>query len=164
MNKIRYVILFFLVVITIIFSLNYLKNSDFEKVNLQIKDKILKDYELLLKELEDTAEFVYFTEIIKSNKIVDIISSEKNEMRLKNLLYDAIEAEYSYYTTLGVFDISFYSVDGVQILNFKDLNFKDPLTISLIEKVINSKKSKKHIKMFQMRDIWSFQNQYLIKI
>ena len=49
---------------------------------------------------------------------------------------------------MGVFDISFYSVDGVQILNFKDLNFKDPLTISLIEKVINSKKSKKHIKMF----------------
>ncbi|NLN13150.1 MAG: hypothetical protein GX169_02865, partial [Arcobacter skirrowii] len=96
MNKIRYVILFFLVVITIIFSLNYLKNSDFEKVNLQIKDKILKDYELLLKELEDTAEFVYVTEIIKSNKIIDIISSEKNEMRLKNLLYDAIEAEYSY--------------------------------------------------------------------
>ncbi|MDX4036530.1 PAS domain-containing protein [Aliarcobacter skirrowii] len=146
MNKIRYVILFFLVVITIIFSLNYLKNSDFEKVNLQIKDKILKDYELLLKELEDTAEFVYFTEIIKSNKIVDIISSEKNEMRLKNLLYDAIEAEYSYYTTLGVFDISFYSVDGVQILNFKDLNFKDPLTISLIEKVINSKKEQKAYK------------------
>ncbi|AXX84247.1 PAS domain-containing protein [Aliarcobacter skirrowii] len=141
MNKIRYVILFFLVVITIIFSLNYLKNSDFEKVNLQIKDKILKDYELLLKELEDTAEFVYFTEIIKSNKIVDIISSEKNEMRLKNLLYDAIEAEYSYYTTLGVFDISFYSVDGVQILNFKD-----PLTISLIEKVINSKKEQKAYK------------------
>ncbi|WP_066162466.1 PAS domain-containing protein [Aliarcobacter skirrowii] len=139
-------ILFFLVVITIIFSLNYLKNSDFEKVNLQIKDKILKDYELLLKELEDTAEFVYFTEIIKSNKIVDIISSEKNEMRLKNLLYDAIEAEYSYYTTLGVFDISFYSVDGVQILNFKDLNFKDPLTISLIEKVINSKKEQKAYK------------------
>ncbi|HAC70616.1 MAG TPA: histidine kinase [Arcobacter skirrowii] len=146
MNKIRYVILFFLVVITIIFSLNYLKNSDFEKVNLQIKDKILKDYELLLKELEDTAEFVYFTEIIKSNKIVDIISSEKNDMRLKNLLYDAIEAEYSYYTTLGVFDISFYSVDGVQILNFKDLNFKDPLTISLIEKVINSKKEQKAYK------------------
>ncbi|MDY0180338.1 PAS domain S-box protein [Aliarcobacter skirrowii] len=146
MNKIRYVILFFLVVITIIFSLNYLKNSDFEKVNLQIKDKILKDYELLLKELEDTAEFVYFTEIIKSNKIVDIISSEKNEMRLKNLLYDAIEAEYSYYTTLGVFDISFYSIDGVQILNFKDLNFKDPLTISLIEKVINSKKEQKAYK------------------
>lgn len=146
MNKIRYVILFFLVVITIIFSLNYLKNSDFEKVNLQIKDKILKDYEFLLKELEDTAEFVYFTEIIKSNKIVDIISSEKNEMRLKNLLYDAIEAEYSYYTTLGVFDISFYSVDGVQILNFKDLNFKDPLTISLIEKVINSKKEQKAYK------------------
>ncbi|MDX4070513.1 PAS domain S-box protein [Aliarcobacter skirrowii] len=146
MNKIRYVILFFLVVITIIFSLNYLKNSDFEKVNLQIKDKILKDYELLLKELEDTAEFIYFTEIIKSNKIVDIISSEKNEMRLKNLLYDAIEAEYSYYTTLGVFDISFYSVDGVQILNFKDLNFKDPLTISLIEKVINSKKEQKAYK------------------
>ncbi|WP_319087973.1 PAS domain-containing protein [Aliarcobacter skirrowii] len=139
-------ILFFLVVITIIFSLNYLKNSDFEKVNLQIKDKILKDYELLLKELEDTAEFIYFTEIIKSNKIVDIISSEKNEMRLKNLLYDAIEAEYSYYTTLGVFDISFYSVDGVQILNFKDLNFKDPLTISLIEKVINSKKEQKAYK------------------
>lgn len=99
-----------------------------------------------MKELEDTAEFVYFTEIIKSNKIVDIISSEKNEMRLKNLLYDAIEAEYSYYTTLGVFDISFYSVDGVQILNFKDLNFKDPLTISLIEKVINSKKEQKAYK------------------
>ncbi|RXJ96837.1 histidine kinase [Arcobacter sp. AHV-9/2010] len=146
MNKIRYAILFFLVVITIIFSLNYLKNSDFEKVNLQIKDKVLKDYELLIKELEDTAEFVYFTEIIKSNKIVDIISSEKNDMRLKNLLYDAIEAEYSYYTTLGVFDISFYSVDGAQILNFKDLNFKDPLTISLIEKVINSKKEQKAYK------------------
>ena len=45
MNKIRYVILFFSSNYNYIF-VKLFKNSDFEKVNLQIKDKILKDYEL----------------------------------------------------------------------------------------------------------------------
>lgn len=147
MNKIKYLILFFLVLITFVFFFIYLKDSDLEELNHKNRVKVLNEFETIKKEFSDTAEFIYFTEIIKSENIVDLIASEKNPIRLKNHLYDTFEANYSYYTTLGVSDIGFYTIDGVLILNFQDINFKDSFASSIIESVINSKKEQEAYKI-----------------
>ncbi|OCL87737.1 Aerotaxis receptor [Aliarcobacter thereius] len=140
MNKIKYLILFFLALITFIFFFTYLKNSDFEKVNNKTKEKALKEYKTIEKEFADTAEFIYFTELVKSEELLNLLVSEKNPIRLKNRLYDEFESNYSYYSSLGVFDISFYTKDGALILNFQDINFKDSFTNSLLDSVASSKK------------------------
>ncbi|OCL95388.1 PAS domain S-box protein [Aliarcobacter thereius] len=140
MNKIKYLILFFLALITFIFFFTYLKNSDFEKVNNKTKEKALKEYKTIEKEFADTAEFIYFTELVKSEELLNLLVSEKNPIRLKNRLYDEFESNYSYYSSLGVFDISFYTKDGALILNFQDINFKDSFTNSLLDSVTSSKK------------------------
>ncbi|OCL83758.1 PAS domain S-box protein [Arcobacter porcinus] len=140
MKKIKYLILFFLAFITFVFFFNYLKNSDFEKINEQTKLRALKEFKVVEKELADTAEFIYFTELIKSKELLNLLVSEKNPIRLKNRLYDEFESNYSYYSSLGVFDISFYTKDGALILNFQDINFKDSFTNSLLDSVTSSKK------------------------
>ncbi|OCL87963.1 PAS domain-containing protein [Arcobacter porcinus] len=140
MKKIKYLILFFLAFITFVFFFNYLKNSDFEKINEQTKLRALKEFKVVEKELADTAEFIYFTELIKSKELLNLLVSEKNPIRLKNRLYDEFESNYSYYSSLGVFDISFYTNDGALILNFQDINFKDSFTNSLLDSVTSSKK------------------------
>ncbi|OCL93994.1 Aerotaxis receptor [Aliarcobacter thereius] len=126
--------------ITFIFFFSYLKNSDFKKINEETKLKALKEFRIIEKESADTAEFIYFTELIKSEELSNLLLTEKNPIRLKNRLYDEFESNYSYYSSLGIFDISFYTKDGSLILNFQDINFKDSFTNSLLDSVTSSKK------------------------
>jgi len=82
---------------------------------------------------------IYFDEIIKDDKLIPIFQNE-NTAEVLLELYDNFEPRFTYYKTLGLFDISFYSTLNEHILNFQDSNFQDNFVLNLVEKVIATKK------------------------
>ncbi|WP_418180182.1 PAS domain-containing protein [Aliarcobacter lanthieri] len=134
----RYFIYFLTLFIFVFFVLEYFKEDKISNTIKKYEDITLKNYNIYLKELEKTAEFIYFNEFIRDKKLIDIFHIENKE-ELSKRLYDSFEPNFAYYKTLGLFDISFYSNQKEQILNFKDINFQDSFVLNLVDKVISTK-------------------------
>ena len=86
-----------------------------------------------------TSDFIYFNGFIKNKKLISILQ-KSDENKIKDELYLEFEPEFSYYKTLGIYDISFYTVDSKPILNFQDINFDDNFNLNITQKVVASKK------------------------
>jgi len=148
----RYLVYFILISIIVFFVFEYLKQS---KVgNIIQRYKALKYYNIYLEEIKKTAELIYFDEIIKDDKLTPIFQNEDNENNENTVeilleLYDNFEPKFAYYRTLGIFDISFYSISNERILNFQDINFQDDFVLNLVEQVVSTKKDIMELKNAQ---------------
>ncbi|MGJ0371186.1 PAS domain S-box protein [Aliarcobacter cryaerophilus] len=135
----RYFLYFILSFALSIFVINWFKNSSLEAVLNDYKKESLNKYNRYYDELIKTSDFIYFNGFIKNKKLISILQ-KSDENKIKDELYLEFEPEFSYYKTLGIYDISFYTVDSKPILNFQDINFDDNFNLNIAKKVVASKK------------------------
>ncbi len=135
----RYFVYFLLSLGTAVLVINWFKNSSFEAILNEYKQETLTKYNRYYEELIKTSDFIYFNGFIKNKKLISILQ-KSDENKIKDELYLEFEPEFSYYKTLGIYDISFYTVDSKPILNFQDINFDDNFNLNITQKVVASKK------------------------
>ena len=135
----RYFVYFLLSLGTAVLVINWFKNSSFEAILNEYKQETLTKYNRYYEELIKTSDFIYFNGFIKNKKLISIFQ-KNDENKIKDELYFEFEPEFSYYKTLGIYDISFYTVDSKPILNFQDINFDDNFNLNITQKVVASKK------------------------
>lgn len=135
----RYFLYFILSFALSIFVINWFKNLSLEAVLNDYKKESLNKYNRYYDELIKTSDFIYFNGFIKNKKLISILQ-KSDENKIKDELYLEFEPEFSYYKTLGIYDISFYTVDSKPILNFQDINFDDNFNLNITQKVVTSKK------------------------
>ncbi|MGJ0456573.1 PAS domain S-box protein [Aliarcobacter cryaerophilus] len=135
----RYFLYFILSFSISVFVINWFKNSSFEAILNDYKQETLTKYNRYYEELIKTSDFIYFNGFIKNKKLISIFQ-KNDENKIKDELYFEFEPEFSYYKTLGIYDISFYSVQNRPILNFQDINFDDNFNLNITQKVVASKK------------------------
>ena len=135
----RYFLYFILSFALSIFVINWFKNISLEAVLNDYKKESLNKYNRYYDELIKTSDFIYFNGFIKNKKLISILQ-KSDENKIKDELYLEFEPEFSYYKTLGIYDISFYTVDSKPILNFQDINFDDNFNLNIAKKVVASKK------------------------
>lgn len=135
----RYFLYFILSFALSIFVINWFKNISLEAVLNDYKKESLNKYNRYYDELIKTSDFIYFNGFIKNKKLISILQ-KSDENKIKDELYLEFEPEFSYYKTLGIYDISFYTVDSKPILNFQDINFDDNFNLNITKKVVASKK------------------------
>ncbi|PRM87674.1 PAS domain-containing protein [Aliarcobacter cryaerophilus] len=135
----RYFLYFILSFSLSIFVINWFKNISLEAVLNDYKKESLNKYNRYYDELIKTSDFIYFNGFIKNKKLISILQ-KSDENKIKDELYLEFEPEFSYYKTLGIYDISFYTVDSKPILNFQDVNFDDNFNLNITQKVVASKK------------------------
>ena len=135
----RYFLYFILSFALSIFVINWFKNISLEAVLNDYKKETLTKYNRYYEELIKTSDFIYFNGFIKNKKLISIFQ-KNDENKIKDELYFEFEPEFSYYKTLGIYDISFYSVQNRPILNFQDINFDDNFNLKITQKVVASKK------------------------
>ena len=135
----RYFLYFILSFGLFIFVINWFKNISLEAVLNDYKKESLNKYNRYYDELIKTSDFIYFNGFIKNKKLISILQ-KSDENKIKDELYLEFEPEFSYYKTLGIYDISFYTVDSKPILNFQDINFDDNFNLNITQKVVASKK------------------------
>ena len=135
----RYFVYFLLSLGTAVLVINWFKNSSFEAILNEYKQETLTKYNRYYEELIKTSDFIYFNGFIKNKKLISIFQ-KNDENKIKDELYFEFEPEFSYYKTLGIYDISFYSVQNRPILNFQDINFDDNFNLNITQKVVASKK------------------------
>ena len=135
----RYFLYFILSFGLFIFVINWFKNISLEAVLNDYKKESLNKYNRYYDELIKTSDFIYFNGFIKNKKLISILQ-KSDENKIKDELYLEFEPEFSYYKTLGIYDISFYTVDSKPILNFQDVNFDDNFNLNIAKKVVASKK------------------------
>ena len=135
----RYFLYFILSFALSIFVINWFKNISLEAVLNDYKKESLNKYNRYYDELIKTSDFIYFNGFIKNKKLISILQ-KSDENKIKDELYLEFEPEFSYYKTLGIYDISFYTVDSKPILNFQDVNFDDNFNLNIAKKVVASKK------------------------
>ena len=135
----RYFVYFLLSLGTAVLVINWFKNSSFEAILNEYKQETLTKYNRYYEELIKTSDFIYFNGFIKNKKLISIFQ-KNDENKIKDELYLEFEPEFSYYKTLGIYDISFYTVDSKPILNFQDINFDDNFNLNITQKVVASKK------------------------
>ena len=135
----RYFLYFILSFALSIFVINWFKNISLEAVLNDYKKESLTKYNRYYEELIKTSDFIYFNGFIKNKKLISIFQ-KNDENKIKDELYFEFEPEFSYYKTLGIYDISFYTVDSKPILNFQDINFDDNFNLNITQKVVASKK------------------------
>lgn len=135
----RYFLYFILSFALSIFVINWFKNISLEAVLNDYKKESLNKYNRYYDELIKTSDFIYFNGFIKNKKLISILQKSDGN-KIKDELYLEFEPEFSYYKTLGIYDISFYTVDSKPILNFQDVNFDDNFNLNITQKVVASKK------------------------
>ena len=135
----RYFLYFILSFALSIFVINWFKNISLEAVLNDYKKETLTKYNRYYEELIKTSDFIYFNGFIKNKKLISIFQ-KNDENKIKDELYFEFEPEFSYYKTLGIYDISFYTVHSKPILNFQDVNFDDNFNLNITQKVVASKK------------------------
>ena len=135
----RYFLYFILSFALSIFVINWFKSISLETVLNDYKKESLNKYNRYYDELIKTSDFIYFNGFIKNKKLISILQ-KSDENKIKDELYLEFEPEFSYYKTLGIYDISFYTVDSKPILNFQDVNFDDNFNLNITKKVVASKK------------------------
>lgn len=147
-------IYFLLSFLLLIFIISYFKERSFETISSSLKIEATKKYDKQYKELVQTADFIYFNEFIKDKKL--ILFFQKNSLSsLKEKLYDEFEKEFTYYKTLGLDNVYFFSSSADDILNFQDINFQDTFNKTIANKVIQTKKERVDIKIVN-------QNSYIL--
>lgn len=151
----RYFLYFILSFSIAIFVINWFKNSSFEEILNEYKQETLTKYNRYYEELIKTSDFIYFNGFIKNKKLISIFQ-KNDENKIKDELYFEFEPEFSYYKTLGIYDISFYSLQNNPILNFKDINFDDNFNLKITQKVVASKKELFSIKYSDKNSIVVF--------
>lgn len=151
----RYFLYFILSFSIAIFVINWFKNSSFEDILNEYKQETLTKYNRYYEELIKTSDFIYFNGFIKNKKLISIFQ-KNDENKIKDELYFEFEPEFSYYKTLGIYDISFYSLQNNPILNFKDINFDDNFNLKITQKVVASKKELVSIKYSDKNSIVVF--------
>ena len=151
----RYFLYFILSFALSIFVINWFKNISLEAVLNDYKKESLNKYNRYYDELIKTSDFIYFNGFIKNKKLISILQ-KSDENKIKGELYLEFEPEFSYYKTLGIYDISFYTVDSKPILNFQDVNFDDNFNLNITQKVVASKKEFVDIKYGEKNSIILF--------
>ena len=151
----RYFVYFLLSLGTAVLVINWFKNSSFEAILNEYKQETLTKYNRYYEELIKTSDFIYFNGFIKNKKLISIFQ-KNDENKIKDELYFEFEPEFSYYKTLGIYDISFYSVQNRPILNFQDINFDDNFNLNITQKVVASKKEFVDIKYGEKNSIILF--------
>ena len=151
----RYFVYFLLSLGTAVLVINWFKNSSFEAILNEYKQETLTKYNRYYEELIKTSDFIYFNGFIKNKKLISIFQ-KNDENKIKDELYFEFEPEFSYYKTLGIYDISFYSVQNRPILNFQDINFDDNFNLKITQKVVASKKKFVDIKYGEKNSIILF--------
>ena len=151
----RYFVYFLLSLGTAVLVINWFKNSSFEAILNDYKQETLTKYNRYYEELIKTSDFIYFNGFIKNKKLISIFQ-KNDENKIKDELYFEFEPEFSYYKTLGIYDISFYSVQNRPILNFQDINFDDNFNLKITQKVVASKKEFVDIKYGEKNSIILF--------
>ena len=151
----RYFLYFILSFALSIFVINWFKNISLEAVLNDYKKESLTKYNRYYEELIKTSDFIYFNGFIKNKKLISIFQ-KNDENKIKDELYFEFEPEFSYYKTLGIYDISFYTVDSKPILNFQDINFDDNFNLKITQKVVASKKEFVDIKYGEKNSIILF--------
>ena len=151
----RYFVYFLLSLGTAVLVINWFKNSSFEAILNEYKQETLTKYNRYYEELIKTSDFIYFNGFIKNKKLISIFQ-KNDENKIKDELYFEFEPEFSYYKTLGIYDISFYSVQNRPILNFQDINFDDNFNLKITQKVVASKKEFVDIKYGEKNSIILF--------
>ena len=151
----RYFVYFLLSLGTAVLVINWFKNSSFEAILNEYKQETLTKYNRYYEELIKTSDFIYFNGFIKNKKLISIFQ-KNDENKIKDELYFEFEPEFSYYKTLGIYDISFYTVDSKPILNFQDVNFDDNFNLNITQKVVASKKEFVDIKYGEKNSIILF--------
>ena len=151
----RYFVYFLLSLGTAVLVINWFKNSSFEAILNEYKQETLTKYNRYYEELIKTSDFIYFNGFIKNKKLISIFQ-KNDENKIKDELYFEFEPEFSYYKTLGIYDISFYTVDSKPILNFQDVNFDDNFNLKITQKVVASKKEFVDIKYGEKNSIILF--------
>ena len=151
----RYFVYFLLSLGTAVLVINWFKNSSFEAILNEYKQETLTKYNRYYEELIKTSDFIYFNGFIKNKKLISIFQ-KNDENKIKDELYFEFEPEFSYYKTLGIYDISFYTVDSKPILNFQDINFDDNFNLKITQKVVASKKEFVDIKYGEKNSIILF--------
>ena len=151
----RYFVYFLLSLGTAVLVINWFKNSSFEAILNEYKQETLTKYNRYYEELIKTSDFIYFNGFIKNKKLISILQ-KSDENKIKDELYLEFEPEFSYYKTLGIYDISFYSVQNRPILNFQDINFDDNFNLKITQKVVASKKEFVDIKYGEKNSIILF--------
>ena len=151
----RYFLYFILSFALSIFVINWFKNISLEAILNEYKQETLTKYNRYYEELIKTSDFIYFNGFIKNKKLISIFQ-KNDENKIKDELYFEFEPEFSYYKTLGIYDISFYSVQNRPILNFQDINFDDNFNLKITQKVVASKKEFVDIKYGEKNSIILF--------
>lgn len=128
-----------------ILVLNSLKKNSLEKLEESKKKELLSSYDSYFNEIKKVADFIYFNEFVKSKTIISILQNNPQNS-LKEKLYLSFEPEFSYYKSMNLYDISFYTNEASHILNFKDEQTEDSSTKELVLKTKSLKKDSVDIK------------------
>lgn len=94
---------------------------------------ISADYNRNYNHMKSISELIYFNEFLKSDKITEIL---KENVDLKENLYNDFKSTYSFYKTLDITDIKFYDKDAVLILSME--NHKQIKPNNIVKEVLTS--------------------------
>lgn len=141
----RCLVLFFISSFIAILILNSFKINSLKKLEESKKEEVLSSYNSYFNELKKRVDFIYFNEFVKSNKIISILQDDLKNT-LKESLYLGFEPQFSYYKSLELYDISFYTKDASYILSFKDEQREDKFIDKLVLKTKSIKKDSTDIK------------------
>lgn len=135
--RIRYLIYFAVSFIILFIVLIYFKEKDIENVLNSYKIDVRNKYVLYKKELDLLAEFIYFNEFIKDNKVISILNTKYD---LENTLYNHLEPSYTYYRSLDLNDIAFYDLNSLPIINFNANSYQGNLDGYFAQEVLKNRK------------------------
>jgi aerotaxis receptor len=119
---IRYVFYFFIFCFLIVFTLDLLKEKEFNDSLTSYKKQINKEYLKYLNTYKDISELIYFNEFIKDKKLIEILKNKSNLdlISLRKQINLQFQNSFLFYKTLGLKEISFYNSKNNFILSMED--------------------------------------------
>lgn len=148
--SIRYIFYYFICIILVLGLINIFKKKELSTYLDYYKNNINIKYSEYYKDYENTSEFIYYNEFIKDDKFIKILKNNSQEelKYFKNTLYKYFINTYTFYKTLDIYNITFYSINAEQILNMEDFP-ADELSTLMVKEII---KNKKDLQRFRMID------------
>lgn len=138
---IRYVFYFFIFCFLIVFTLDLLKEKEFNDSLTSYKKQINKEYLKYLNTYKDISELIYFNEFIKDKKLIEILKNKSNLdlISLRKQINLQFQNSFLFYKTLGLKEISFYNSKNNFILSMED-NYENNFISKIVSKIVNNKK------------------------
>jgi aerotaxis receptor len=138
--NIRYFIYFLISLFLLILLINFFKKSEIEYSLNNYKQFVDKEYSKYYSEYKNSSELIYFNEFVKEK---DFIGTFKNINSLnienkKREIYNHLKISYSFYKTLDISDINFYSSSNEFLLSMQDKP-QNKNTSLLMEKILLNK-------------------------